>query len=213
LAASEIFRVQTNRTQLADIARKYHLPRGFVLFNGDVDWNKNLTSLVQACTLINVPLVIYGKSPKQLLDQPDLYNFRHPELSHLPQLRNLLGQSHVYVLGFVPDTDLVTIFNLATVYCQPSFAEGFGIPVLQALACGTPVVCSRTHSLPEVAGDAAVYFDPYNINSVADSLKQVLDNQKLRSALKSRGLIQAGKFSWDKTAADTIRVYQEACQT
>jgi len=209
LAADEIFKPLSDNHIRLSITSKYHLPNRFVLFNGDVDWNKNMLNLIQACRKTQTNLVIYGKSPRDLLDHPEYFPAKHRELSHLTELRQLLQSDQVYVLGYIPDKDLVPIFNLATVYCQPSFAEGFGIPVLQAMACGTPVICSHTHSLPEIAGEAAIYFDPYDISSIASCITKVLTSTKLHSDLKSKGLNQVKKYSWDKTAAETIKVYQE----
>jgi len=191
------------------IKKKYHLPEKFILFNGEIDWNKNLTGLIEVAGQIKIPLVIYGKSAALLLSSPEKFNFSHSELAHLPRLVKLLNQPHVRVLGYVPEPDLLGIFNLATVYCQPSFAEGFGLPVIQALACGTPVACSRTHSLPEIAGDSAVYFDPTSRESMIKTLKHLLTDQSLQKLLSQSGLSQAKKFSWDKTAAETLTVYNQ----
>ena len=187
LAADEKFK------KLFRPQNKYNLPKKFVLYVGDINYNKNIPNLIFTCTRVNIPLVIVGKQAASL-DQLDL---SHPELCHLQNL----NWSNVTRLGFVSDEDLVNIYNLATVYCQPSFSEGFGLPVIEALACDTPVACSQAGSLPELAGDAATYFDPYNINSIVAALKnaQPIGNEQS----------QAAKFSWEKSAQDTLNVYQE----
>jgi glycosyltransferase involved in cell wall biosynthesis len=208
LAAPGIFKQPESPAQLESIRRKYRLPDKFVLINGEIDWNKNLAGFLSACRKINGTPVIYGKSPRDLLDHPEKFDFSHPELSHLPHLRRQLMRPDVRVLGFIPDADLVGIFNLATAYCQPSFAEGFGIPVLQALACAVPVACSRTHSLPEIAGDAAVYFDPGNPGDISRALNRIIGDSPIRRELIKKGPAQAKKFSWNKTAAETIMVYR-----
>lgn len=210
LAAPDVFKPITSKTTLQKFHKKYHLPQKFVLTNGDIDWNKNLLGLTTVCNDLKIPLVIYGKSPQELLQYPEKFDFRHPELRHLPQLRSELSNPNVKLLGFVSDSDLVGLFNLATVYCQPSFAEGFGIPVLQAMACGTPVACSRTHSLPEIAGSSAVYFDPHLPQSVSDTISGLISDSRTRAKLSSAGIIQAAKFSWETTARQTLLVYQEA---
>ena len=98
---------------------------------------------------------------------------------------------------------------MATLYCQPSYAEGFGLPILEAMACGCPVACAATHSLPELAGEAAVYFDPYNEDAMAQALNQLATDAKLRSSLIAAGFAQNRKFTWTKTATDTLSVYRE----
>ncbi len=171
---------------------KYKLPDKFVLYVGDVNWNKNIPSLVKACEQINYQLVIVGKQAAEV----EKLDLNHAELRHLQGV----DWSKVMRLGFVSDDDLVAIYNLAKVYCQPSFAEGFGLPVLEAMACGTAVACSQTSSLPEIAGEAATYFDPYNVLEMARSLVK---------ATPRGGQIQAKKFSWAQTASQTLDVYQQ----
>jgi len=209
LAADDIFKPVKNNLQLREVARKYLLPPKFILTNGDIDWNKNLLNLAKVCNQLKIPLVVYGKSPRELLDYPEKYNFHHPELSHLALLRQELSSEFIHLLGFIPDSELVLVFNLAALYCQPAFAEGFGIPILQAMVCEVPVVCSRSHSLPEIAGEAALYFDPYNIDSISTSLLRCLDHRSFASQLVKMGKIQARKYSWDQTAEYTLGVYQE----
>jgi glycosyltransferase involved in cell wall biosynthesis len=196
-AASSAFKPISDKALLNTISRKYHLPSRFVLYVGDVNWNKNLPGLVSACQHLKVPLVVVGKHAAEI---PTL-NLDHPELSHLKNLGPFTA------LGFVSEVDLVGIYNLATVYCQPSFAEGFGIPILEAMSCGTPVVCSRTHSLPEIAQDAACYFNPAQTSELIISLDQVLHSPKQRQLLSHKGLVQAQKFTWRETALQTLSVY------
>lgn len=202
----EIHRV-TEKKKLVAVREKYSLPDKFVLNVGDINWNKNLPGLVKACADLQIPLVLVGKQAA-LIEQIDDH---HPELQHLSDLKSYLinHKSSVLRLGFIPEGDLAAVYSLASVYCQPSYAEGFGLSVLHALACGTPITCSQTHSLPEVAGSCAVYFDPYDQNSLNSALSGVLTGTKLRRSLSSAGLIQAAKFSWEKTARETIAVYKQ----
>lgn len=183
LAADPVFK------KIAHPANKYHLPKKFVLYIGDVNYNKNIENLVLACKKINLPLVIVGKQAAEI----EKLNLSHPEPRHLRDI----DWSGVIRLGFVDN--LVDIYNLASVYCQPSLSEGFGLPILEAQACGTPVACSKGGSLPEVAGEAAVYFDPYNISDMAAALT---------AAMKQKRVV-ANNFSWEKTADQTLQVYQE----
>ncbi len=207
LAPASHFRpIQDNRL-LAQVKKKYHLPDKFVLYVGDINWNKNLPGLAKACQKLKIPLVIVGKQAMEI----DALDTAHPELSHLVSLKPYFqnAKSPVLRLGFISDEELVAVYNLASVYCQPSFAEGFGLPVLEALACGTPVACSDTHSLPEIAEEAAVYFDPEKTDSITKALNNIITDSRLRSDLIAKGLLQAKKFSWEKTVRDTLDVYRE----
>ena len=190
LAADPSFKPIKDKKKLSSVKRKYNLPDKFALYVGDVNWNKNIPGLVQACKSANLPLVIIGKQAKEI----ESMNLDHPELRHLQNV----DWSEVFRLGFADS--LAEIYNLATVYCQASFAEGFGLPVLEAMACGTPVAVSRTHSLPEIAGDAATYFDPHDISQISKALQTARDLS---------GVAQAAKFSWEKTARETLAIYTQ----
>ena len=206
LAPGKEFRPITNRQSLVATKQKYQLPDTFVLYVGDVNWNKNIPGLVKACEKIKVPLVIVGKQAvEKNIDR------RHPENKDLVWLQDYC-QSPVTLLGFVSTEDLVAIYNLATVYCQPSFYEGFGLPVLEAMACGCPVVAANTSSLPEICGKAAVMVNPYDINDIANGLEKVMRETKIRNTLKEKGLAWVKNFSWEKAANQTIKVYQNVYQ-
>ncbi len=168
---------------------KFDLPKRFVLYVGDINYNKNIPNLVAACKLAKLPLVIAGKQAAAVSD----LDLSHSELRHL----QAINWSGVTRLGFISDEDLVHIYNSATVYCQPSLSEGFGLPVVEALACGTPVACSNTSSLPEIAGENAVYFDPYDV----ESMSQAIINAKPPRSKP--------RFSWEETAKLTLMVYRE----
>jgi glycosyltransferase involved in cell wall biosynthesis len=130
---------------------------------------------------------------------------------HLKEiLLELKNNKKIIRLGFVSDEDLVAIYNLATVYCQPSFYEGFGLPVLQAMACGTPVVAARTPALMEIGESACLYADPQDTKDMAQKIKKVLDNSSLQKDLSQKGLRQVKKFSWTKTAEETYKIYEKA---
>ena len=195
-AADKKFKPISNQKILVQIKKKYHLPDKFVLYVGDVNWNKNIPGLIQACQSIRLPLVIIGKQAAEI----EKMNLNHPELFHLVDHKSLII-NHSLRLGFVPDNDLVAIYNLARVYCQPSFAEGFGLPVLEALACGTAVACSQTDPLPELAGEAATYFDPYNVHQMAAAILKA-QRPKIKDQKKD-------EFSWEKTGRETLQVYKE----
>ena len=187
------------------VKQKYHLPETFVLYVGDVNWNKNVPGLVKTCEKIGVPLIIVGK---QAVSKN--FNQRHIENRDLVWLQKRAKKSKfVSLLGFVPAEELIAIYSLAAVYCQPSFYEGFGLPVLEAMAYGAPVVCSNQGSLPEVGGVAAIYFNPYQKGEMQEKLAKVLNDKKLRSQLIRAGKKRARKFSWQKTAQQTMVVYRK----
>lgn len=168
---------------------KYNLPKKFILYVGDINYNKNIPNLVTAARTANLPLVIVGRQAAEL----EKLDLSHPELAHLSNL----SLKSVLRLGFVSDADLVDIYNLATVYCQPSFAEGFGLPVVEALACGTPVACSGTSSLPEIAGDSATYFNPHDVDDI------------YRAIINAKPPQNKPRFSWEETAKLNLMTYRE----
>jgi len=182
-----------------EIAKHYNLPERFAMYVGDVNYNKNIPILVEACRIAKTPLVIAGKQAKEI-ENMDL---NHPELQHLKNI----DWSEVTRLGFVPDEDLVKIYNLARVYIQPSLYEGFGLPVLEAQAAGVPVVASKTQALVEIAEESALFADPKSAADFAQKIKSVTENAELRNSLSKKGLENAGKYTWDKVAKETLEVY------
>lgn len=198
LAASGEFK------QVKSLREKYVLPDKFVLYVGDVTWNKNLPRLVEAVKKINVTLVMAGSA----LVQND-FDRSNPWNQDLLKVQKMVeNDKRIIRLGFVPTEDLVSIYNLATVFAMPSLYEGFGLPILEAMSCGCPVVTTKEGSIPEVAGDAAHYVDAYDINEIANGIGEVYFNQKLQKELSQMGLKQAQKFSWRKTAEETVKVYK-----
>jgi len=197
-AAAPRFRPQPPDTVVAVRAR-YHLPDRYLLFVGTIEPRKNLTRLLSGFEAIHADgltngLVIVGK-------RGWLYDDFFSRLEQSP------ARAAVILPGYVPDEDLPAIYAGAQVLVLPSLYEGFGLPVLEAMACGTPVTCSDTSSLPEIAGDAALHFDPDSIESLTDALRRLLSDTDLHAALRQRGFEQAAKFSWDQVAAETEAVY------
>jgi glycosyltransferase involved in cell wall biosynthesis len=124
--------------------------------------------------------------------------------------RNRL-EKDVLVIPNMPEDDLISLYNLAEALVFPSLCEGFGLPVLEAMQCGCPVITSRISSLPEVGGDAAMYCDPEEQDSIADALHLVLEDEELRNKIRKKGLEHAARFSWEKTAGATHHVYEKVC--
>jgi glycosyltransferase involved in cell wall biosynthesis len=182
LAPRKIFKKLTNPVYPG-------LPKRFALYVGDVNYNKNIPTLLKACKLAKMPLVIAGKQASQM-GQLDL---NHPELLHLKNA----DWTGVTKLGFVSDEDLVKIYNLASAYIQPSYYEGFGLPVLEAIECGTPVVATKTQCLVEVLGNS---FDYVDAGDPKDMARGILNPNIGKDLSRS--------YSWDKTGEETLRVYK-----
>ena len=207
LAAAEHFKKLTlSKKEEEAIRQKYALPEKFLLYVGDVTANKNLPRLVRAVLKLDIPLFLVGKA---IAD--DAFDTSNPWNKDRLVVRKLIkDQENIRTLGFVPDEELVILYNLATVFVMPSIYEGFGLPVLEALSCGAPVITANAGSLPEVAGDAAMYVDPYSEESIKDQIYKLYNDAPLRSKMSEKGLRQAGQYSWKKTADMTYRAYQAA---
>ena len=187
--------------EIAALRQRYGLPPGYVLYLGSNKPHKNLVHLVQAWAFVSqrgvareVQLVIAGP-----------WDARYPESQHLAEQLGL--ETAIRFLGTVPEADLPALYSGAVLLVFPSLYEGFGLPVLEAMACGTPVACANTSSLPEVVGDAAPCFDPNDLGALADLLVRLLTDVDWRAALREAGLRRAACFSWEETARQTLAVY------
>lgn len=189
-----------------EITKRYSIPERFVLYVGDVTWNKNLPRLIDATVKANIPIVLVGSALKnENLDKENPWN------QDLVKVKDLVkNNKSVFVLGFVENKDLVALYNMATVFAMPSVYEGFGLPILEAMSCGAPVVTSREGSIPEIAQEAALYVDAYSVDSIAEGLSKVFKDTKLQKKMSEEGIAQSNKFSWNKTAENTMNVYKKA---
>jgi glycosyltransferase involved in cell wall biosynthesis len=184
---------------ISAVRQKYGLPQSFILSVGTIEPRKNLTSLLEAYRALRdrgeeFKLVIVGKKGW-------LYE------SFFRRLRELGLEDEVIFPGFVFDEDLTAFYTAADLFVFPSLYEGFGLPVLEAMACGAPVISSNTSSLPEVAGDAALLVDPNSVEALTGAMRNVLDNKRLRDELRDKGPMQAAKFNWEGAARETLAVY------
>lgn len=211
------------RGSQVNLTKKYNLPKKFVLYVGDVNYNKNIPVLIESARLAQIPLVIVGKQANSLddynliippLEGPrDWYRFvfdiPHPEVKHFQNLYDLVNENNVITPGFVSDEELVEFYKLALVYIQPSLYEGFGLPILEAMATGTPTIIAKTQCLVEVAEGASLIADPTNPADFAQKIRQIVENKKLHENLISKGYDRVKNFNWNKTAQATARVYKK----
>ncbi|MCL5025464.1 MAG: glycosyltransferase family 4 protein, partial [Chloroflexi bacterium] len=198
-AADEAFRPLDRSAAVKGARTKLGVEGSFILFVGTVEPRKNLPTLLRALTapeVSSVRLVVAG-SRGWLSDEV----FRLVEKLHL--------RGRVQFLGHTPPDDVVTLYNAADAVAYPSLYEGFGLPVVEAMACGTPVVCSNTSSLPEVAGDAALLVEPLDVAAWAKAVARVLEDRALRLELREKGLRRAAVLSWKRAARETLEVYRE----
>jgi glycosyltransferase involved in cell wall biosynthesis len=200
-AIDERFWTRPAEEEIARVRERYQLQHRFVLYAGNIKPHKNLVRLIQAFERL-----------RRELDQITLLIIGD-EISKLPALRHAVHKyklhKQVRFLGFVPDETLAVLYHLASVFVFPSLYEGFGLPPLEAMASGTPVVTSNISSMPEVAGDAALLVDPYQVDSIVDGLRRVLTDAVLADDLRRKGLIRARDFSWERSVARTLALYQE----
>jgi glycosyltransferase involved in cell wall biosynthesis len=201
-AYDERFGVEPREEEVVRVRERYQLQSEFVLYAGNVKPHKNLERLIEAFHLVrnrglhHLKLVLIGD-----------------DISRYAALRHAVHrhQLHKYVrfLGYLPEETLAVMYRLAGVFVFPSLYEGFGLPPLEAMASGTPVVTSNVSSLPEVAGDAAVLVDPYDPASIADGIYRVLADEGLRRDLRRRGLTRARQFSWETSVRRVQEIYRE----
>lgn len=186
------------------ILQKYGIVRPYILYVGALESRKNLPRLLEAYAQLRQwstkwRLVIVGA--------------RKWKFSPIFETVQRLGlEPHVTFTGYVADEHLPALYAGADLFAFPSLYEGFGLPVLEAMACGTPVVTSNTSSLPEVAGDAAILVDPNSVGQIAEAMRSVLSQPTLAAELIEKGPARSGLFTWERTAQETIDVYRQALE-
>lgn len=201
LGVSGSFRKVEDGAVLAGAAGRYGLPDRFMLFLGTLEPRKNLGRLLDAFDSVA------DRIPHSLVIAGGL-GWKYGEL--LRKVRGHSRKDRIVLTGFVSDDDLPAVLSLAEFLVYPSLLEGFGLPVLEAMACGTPVITSSVSSLPEVAGDAALLVDPLSTEAIASGLLRVAEEPELRQELVERGLRRAALYTWQRTAEGTLDVYREA---
>jgi glycosyltransferase involved in cell wall biosynthesis len=184
-----------------DVLRNYYILGPFILYVGTLEPRKNIPLILKAYYKLknyglNHKLVIVGKR-----------GWKYEAFEELIKILNL--SEDIIFTGFVPEKVLPAFLTSADLFIYPSFYEGFGLPPLEAMACGTPVITSNTSSLPEVVGDAGIMINPYDVNGLTKVMYDVLTNDGLKEDMRKKGLKRAKLFSWEKTTKETLKVYEE----
>ena len=207
LAADPQFRRVLDAQRLAHVRAKYGLNERFVFYSGGLDSRKNVAGLIAAFAAVyhemgdpELRLLISGKV-SQLGTNAVFPDWR-------PMMRTL-DIADAVVCDYVTDDDLPLVYSATSCFVYPSRYEGFGLPPLEAMACGAPVVCSERTSLPEVVGRAGILVDPEDTDALGGAIKRVLTSAEVRDDLRSRGMARSRQFGWDQVAVDTIAVYTE----
>src|SRR5688500_3631361 len=192
-AIDELFRMTPREEDVARVRERYQLDHKFVLYVGNIKPHKNLVRIIEA----------FDEVRKTGVDDELKLLIIGDEISKLPALRRAVHRhklhKHVRFLGYQSDETLAILYRLASVFVFPSLYEGFGLPPLEAMASGTPVVTSNLSSLPEVTGGAAELVDPYDVESICEGLRRVLDDPARAAEMRAMGLARAREFSWERS--------------
>ena len=202
LAVDEKFSVQKDKHEIKNILHRYSILQPFIFFLGNVEPRKNLLRLIKAFTQlkrerkIEHHLVIGGSR-----------SWNYPELAELCKHSGIM--EHIKFVDYINEDDLIGLYQASSLFVFPSLYEGFGLPILEAMACGVPVITSNLSSMPEVGGDAVYYINPYSEEEIANAIYYVLSNQEVWQELRQRGFEQVRRFSWRRTAEETRQVFEE----
>jgi glycosyltransferase involved in cell wall biosynthesis len=204
-AARAGFSPVTNETELKKVRKTYGIERDYILSLCSIQPRKNLVRLIEAYSLlrqsrpeVKLPqLVLAGK--RGWLDG-ETFN----------AARQSVGGSDILFTGYVGEEDLPALYSGAACFVYPSYFEGFGLPILEAMQCGAPVVAGNRTSIPELVADAGLLFDPFDTSALVEALKRILDDADYRARLRAKGFLRSGEFSWKETAQLTLKAYEKA---
>lgn len=199
LAADKAYYRSTNPGMINTTRKKYSEGKKFILYVGTLEPRKNLPRLIKAYNKVRLETRL-----KHKLVIAGMKGWMYDSI--FQTVHNLNLEKDVIFTGYVPQEELPALYSAADLFVYPSLYEGFGLPPLEAMACGTPVITSNTSSLPEVVGDAGTMVNPHSVDELAQAIYKVLTDEKLRSDMIYKGLKQAKKFTWEKTAQETLKV-------
>ena len=186
-----------------ELRKKFHITRPFILYTGGADERKNLPRLILAFAALPDSL----RKEHQLLLAGKMHEASIADLKRQAKMAGINVNELIFT-GYVTDEELVMLYNLCELFVFPSWHEGFGLPALEAMACGAPVVGANTSSLPEVINLDAALFDPFDVNSIADTMAKALKDNSFRNTLREHGLQQSNYFSWEKSAIKAIATWE-----
>jgi glycosyltransferase involved in cell wall biosynthesis len=208
IAAAPAFRPVSDDKELQRVRHTYGIDSDYILSVGSIQPRKNLVRLVKAYALLRnrlpeakLPRLVFVGKRAWLYDET------------LRALDETGIRDAVTLTGYVPQSDLPALYSGALCFVYPSFFEGFGLPPLEAMQCGVPVVIGNRTSLPEVVGDAAVAVDPFDVHAIARAIEDLINQPVLRDELRVKGLARAHLFNWDDTARRTLKVYEQVVAT
>lgn len=201
-AVSEFFKPVDDPAVCDKIREKYQLPASYVFCLGNADPRKNMGGILKALSvlrergMLTFKVLLLGISKDFIRQEAD-------------KIQDPAVVDAIIFPGYVPDADLPALYSMADLFLYPSLREGFGIPILEAMSCKTPVVTANTSSMPEVAGDGALLVDPYNPESIADGVQKLLQDKGLQASLVQKGTQRVPLFTWHNNAVQTLNIYEE----
>lgn len=205
LDCADDFKKVSRSSSIQQTLNKYQIPAKYLLYTGSVNWNKNLLLQTKAALEAGIDVVYIGKGFENKA------NLNHPEMKSYKEFLDTYEKNpRIHILGYVSHEELIDLQSGAKGVLYASFYEGFGLPILEAQSCETPVITSKTSSMMEVAGDGAMLVDPDNVNSITNAIQKVLTDQEFVDNLIEKGKVNTKKFSWKKTAEETVKVYEYA---
>lgn len=200
---SNFLKVNLSAELINKLKNKYHIIKDFVMYTGGIDYRKNIEGLIRAYSMLNMTL----RQSHQLVIVCAIHEKDLKRLQCLCEDMQLEPHEVIFT-GYVPEEDLLALYNVCKLFVFPSWHEGFGLPVLEAMACGRAVIAANSSSLPEVIGREDILFDPYSDSSISQAIERILSDNNLRSELENYGLSQSKKFSWDLVASNTLRAIE-----
>jgi len=197
---SDLFTSKISVSDRLRVRKQYSLPEKFIFSLGSLSPKKNITTLLNALAILKLS----QQEPIHCYLAGGFDHITEKTVSHTIQNLGLSGSVHL--LGRIPEEDLPVIYNLASAFAFPSIAEGFGLPIIEAMACGCPVITSNTSCMPEIADQAAIFISPTDSKALSDSIQLLVQDDSLNSQLIEKGLNRAKCFSWAKTAGETLKI-------